>query len=70
MGMDASTLRLLWSVVLENSSESIASLPESLFVRHFLEQIQTRVCLSTDEQTAMKSYLQTKRVLILEMMQG
>ncbi len=68
--MDASTLRLLWSVVLENSPESIASLPDTLFVRHFLEQVQDRVCLSLDEQDAMQSYLHTRRTLILEMIQG
>ena len=68
--MDASTLRLLWSVVLENSPESISNLPEALFVRHLLEQVQTRVCLSVDEQTALQAYLQTKRNLILEMIQG
>ena len=68
--MNASTLRLLWSVVLENSPESIAHLPETLFVRHLLEQMQARVCLSADEQNAMQSYLQNKRALILEMIQG
>ena len=68
--MDASTLRLLWSVVLENSPENVSHLPEALFVRHLLEQMQARVCLSMDEQSAMQSYLQTKRTLILEMIQG
>lgn len=68
--MDASTLRLLWSVILENSPENISNLPEALFVRHLLEQIQDRVCLSIDEQNAMQSYLQAKRGLILEMIQG
>lgn len=68
--MDASTLRLLWSVVLENSPESVVHLPEALFVKHVLEQIQSRICLSTDEQNAMQSYLHAKRGLILEMMQG
>lgn len=68
--MDASTLRLLWSVVLENSPESISHLPEALLVRHLFEQIQARVCLSIDEQNAMQSYLQTKRALILEMIQS
>ena len=66
--MDASTLRLLWSVVLENSPESISNLPEALFVRHVCEQIQARVCLSSDEQNAMQSYLHAKRGLILEML--
>ncbi|MDV3351604.1 hypothetical protein D0962_10085 [Leptolyngbyaceae cyanobacterium CCMR0082] len=68
--MDASTLRLLWSVILENSPENISNLPEALFVRHLLEQIQDRVYLSIDEQNAMQSYLQAKRGLILEMIQG
>ncbi len=68
--MDASTLRLLWSVVLENSPESVSNLPEALFVRHLLDQIQARVCLSTDQQSAMQSYIRTKRVLILDMIQG
>ncbi len=68
--MNASTLRLLWSVVLENSPENISHLPEALFVRHLLEQIQARVCLTMDEQNAMQSYLQIKRSLILEMIQG
>ncbi len=68
--MDASMLRLLWSVVLENSSENISSLPEALFVRHLLEQMQARIYLSMDEQDAMQSYLQAKRRLILEMIQG
>lgn len=68
--MDASTLRLLWSVVLENSPESVSNLPEALFIRQVCEQIQSRVCLSPDEQNAMQSYLHAKRRLILEVMQG
>ena len=68
--MDASTLRLLRSVDLENSPESVSNLPEGLFVRHLLEQVQARVCLTVDEQTAMQSYIQIKRDLILEMIQG
>lgn len=68
--MDASKLRLLWSVVLENSPENIAKIPEAFFVTHILEQMQARVCLSADEQNAMQSYLKSKRGLILDMMQG
>lgn len=68
--MTASTLRLLWTVILENSLESVSNLPESLFVRHLLEQIQSRVCLSTAEERAMQSYLRIKRSLILDMLQG
>ena len=68
--MDASTLRLLWSVVLENSPESISHLPDALFVRHLFEQVQTRVNLSLDEQNAMQVYLHNKRGLILEMIRG
>ncbi|WP_152532081.1 hypothetical protein [Leptolyngbya sp. Heron Island J] len=68
--MDTSTLRLLWSVVLENSPESISHLPDTLFVRHLFEQIQARVNLSLDEQDAMQVYLHNKRGLILEMIRG
>lgn len=68
--MDASKLRLLWSVVLEHSPESIAKIPEAFFVNHILGQIESRVFLSKDEQYAMQSYLQTKRGLILDMIQG
>lgn len=68
--MDTSTLRLLWSVVLENSPESISHLSDTLFVRHLFEQIQARVNLSLDEQDAMQVYLHNKRGLILEMIRG
>ena len=68
--MNASTLRVLWSVVFETSPEIVANLPEAVFVGHLCEQIQSKVCLSSDEQSAMQSYLQTKRTLIIEMMQG
>lgn len=68
--MDASTLRLLWSVVLENSPESVSNLPEALFVKHLLDQIQAKVCLSTNQQNAIQSYIRSKRVLILDMIQG
>ena len=68
--MNAEMLRLLWSVVVDVSLERVAGLSDDVLVGHLVHQINSRVCLSLEEQITIKSYLKTRKPLIREMLQG
>ena len=68
--MNAEMLRLLWSVVVDVSIERVAGLSDDVLVGHLFHQINSRVCLSLEEQITIKSYLRTRKPLIREMLQG
>ena len=68
--MNVETLRLLWSVVLEISPDEVAELSDDVLVRSLIFQVNSRICLSLEEQTAIRSYLSARKPLIFEMLQS
>ncbi|MBE7379926.1 MAG: hypothetical protein F6J95_000765 [Leptolyngbya sp. SIO1E4] len=68
--MSVETLRLLWSVVSETSPENVAGLSDEALIGSLLSRINSRLCLTLEDQTAVRSYLGSKRLLIREVIQG
>ena len=68
--MNVETLRLLWSVVLEISPDEAAELSDDVLVRNLLFQVNSRIYLSLEEQTAVRSYLRARKPLICQMLQS
>ncbi|MCG8363923.1 MAG: hypothetical protein MJA27_11405 [Pseudanabaenales cyanobacterium] len=68
--MTIETLRLLWSLVLEISPDNVAELSDDVLVRSLFSQVNSRICLSLEEQTAVRSYLSARKPLICEMLQS
>lgn len=67
--MNAEILRLLWSVVSEVSPDRVAGLSDDALVSSLVYQINSRVCLSLEDQTAVRSYLSTRKPLIRDVLQ-
>ena len=66
--MNAEILRLLWSIVSELSSDRILGLSDDDLVSSLIQQIDNRVCLTLEDQTAVRSYLSTRKPLIRDML--
>ena len=64
--MTVETLRLLWSVVLEIPPDNVAELSDEVLIRSLFSQINSRICLSQEEQTAVRSYISSRKPLICE----
>ena len=67
--MNAEILRLLWSVVSEISPDKVIGLSDDALVSSLIHQINSRVCLSLEDQTAVRSYLATRKPLIRDVLQ-
>lgn len=67
--MNTEVLRLLWSLVSTISPDNIAGLSNDVLVKKLLSHINSRVCLSLDEQIAVKSYLSAREPLVREIIQ-
>ena len=68
--MNAQVLRLLWSVILEISTDKITGLSDDVLERSLLGMISSRCCLSQADQVSVKCYLKARKPLIREMLQG
>ncbi len=68
--MKAEILRLLWSVILELSPETVAELLDEALVGNLLARLSSRLCCSPADQTAVQSYLKNKQLLIREVVQS
>ena len=67
--MSVETLRLLWSVIAEISSDSTTSLSDEALFGSLLSKINNRLCLTPEDQTAIRLYLRSRKLLIREMLQ-
>jgi hypothetical protein len=67
--MNPNNLRLLWSVVMESSPEKATELPYEVLVKNLLQQMNDRILLSLDEQMIFKTYLDSRKSLVHEMLQ-
>lgn len=67
--MNAEILRLLWSIVSEVSPDKVMGLSDDALVSNLIHQINSRVCLSSDDQSAVRSYLSTRKPLIRDLLQ-
>jgi hypothetical protein len=67
--MEASVIRLLWSIVLTLPPEAMGVGSEDVIVRHVLHELEGRICLSADDRIKVKQYLLTRHVMIREMLQ-
>ncbi|MEO0537911.1 MAG: hypothetical protein AAF215_29140 [Cyanobacteria bacterium P01_A01_bin.123] len=68
--MDTGILRLLWSAVLEISPDTVAGLSDEVLTKRLIDKLRDRVCLSAEERAAVTSYIQNKKPLIIEVVQG
>ena len=68
--MSNKVLRLFWSVVSEIPSDKFAELSDDALVGSLLFQMNSRLCLSRDDQTAVRSYFRTRGPLVREILQG
>ncbi len=64
--MTVETLRLLWSVVLEIPPDIVSELPDEVLIRSLFSHINSRLSLSQEEQTAVRSYISARKPLICE----
>ncbi|MGF1521567.1 MAG: hypothetical protein ACFBSF_04520 [Leptolyngbyaceae cyanobacterium] len=67
--MNAEILRLLWSIISEISPDRATGLSDDDLISSLIHHINNRVCLSLEDQTAVKSYLRTRKPLIRDVLQ-
>ncbi len=67
--MSTKVLRLFWSVVSEIPSDKAAELSDDALIGSLLLQMNSRLCLSREEQTAVRSYFKTRGLLVREILQ-
>lgn len=67
--MNAEILRMLWSVILELSPDTVAELSDEALEGKLLARLGSRLDFNSEEQTTVRSYLKRKRLLIREVMQ-
>lgn len=66
--MNAEILRLLWSIVSEMSPDKVMGLSDDALISSLIHHINNRVCLSSEDQSAVRSYISTRRSLIRDLL--
>jgi hypothetical protein len=64
--MDASLLRLLWSVIEETPTHLVLEMDTTRLCLYLLSKIEMRVCLDDDQHQAMQAYISSHTHLIRE----
>jgi hypothetical protein len=67
--MEASVIRLLWSIVLTLPPEEMGGFSDDAIVRYVLHELDSRISLSVDDQVKVRQYLTSRHVMIREMLQ-
>ncbi|MEL6383858.1 MAG: hypothetical protein AAFQ89_15665 [Cyanobacteria bacterium J06626_18] len=67
--MNVEILRLLWSIVSEISPDRATGLSDDDLISSLIHNINNRVCLSREDQTAVRSYLSMRKPLIRDVLQ-
>ncbi len=67
--MSTKVLRLFWSVVSEIPSDKAAELSDDALMGSLLFRMNSQLCLSIEEQTAVRSYFKTRGPLVREILQ-
>lgn len=64
--MDASLLRLLWSVIEETPTHLLLGMDAAWLYSHLLSKIEMRVCLDDGQHQALQAYIHSHTHLIRE----
>lgn len=67
--MNAEILRLLWSVILEFSPDTVAELSDEALEGKLLARLGSRSDFNSEAQMTVRSYLRHKRLLIRQVVQ-
>ena len=66
--MDATKLRVLWSLILDASLDNLAEVSEAVFISQLSTYINDNIYLNDHERVALLGYWQARRHLILDML--
>lgn len=68
--MNTDSLRILWELVDRLSPDRVAGISYDVLVGGLLQQLDERLCLSPDEDSAVRLYLKTRELLVRELVMG
>ncbi|MDM9380147.1 hypothetical protein QUB80_05465 [Chlorogloeopsis sp. ULAP01] len=65
--MNASTLRLLWTVVEETQTSTLVQFPDAELVQQLLWQLRNKTWLTSEETNTISAYLSSRVPLIRDL---